>query len=265
MYKNDETSNPLVINIPSGSDILNVLREKGYFRNDVLIEEVISATPAAKAGIIGKTLFSTIDNKEILSFQDLRKALKESKGSEVEVKYVDFNGNSYTKRLIPNEIKHGDQVHYTMGVRSGLAVHQGKKIFIEPQSFGKSVKSAFKRTKIAFIKTYRVLKDMVFGSADVWNNLGGPIAIANVASSSLQISLEFFLRFMAVMSINLGIMNLLPVPVLDGGHILFLFFELINGGTLSRSKMEFAQKVGLSFLLLLMGFVIFNDISRFLF
>jgi len=254
-----------IFNRPSGISILEKLRKDGFYRSDLHISKVISNTPAAKAGVKDDTLITHINGKEVYSFDDLRSSLVEGKGSAIELNLIDFKGNSYTKKITPKENSFKDEKYYSIGVQSGLFVHRGKKITIEGQGFVVSLKSAYKRTHIAFMKTFRVIRDMFIGSADVWSNLGGPIAIANVASSSLQISFEFFLRFMAIMSINLGLMNLLPIPVLDGGHILFIFFELLNGGTLSQKKMEFAQKIGLSFLLLLMGFVIFNDISRFVF
>jgi regulator of sigma E protease len=68
---------------------------------------------------------------------------------------------------------------------------------------------------------------------------------------------------MALISVNLGVINLFPIPVLDGGHILFIILEVLNGGPLSRRKMELAQQIGLSLLLMLMVGAIFNDVTRF--
>ncbi|MBA2404422.1 MAG: site-2 protease family protein, partial [Bdellovibrionales bacterium] len=83
-----------------------------------------------------------------------------------------------------------------------------------------------------------------------------------VASDSFNISLSMFFRLMAIISINLGVINLFPIPVLDGGHILFLLFETINGGPLSRRKIEVAQRVGVSLLFFLIFIALFNDVKR---
>ena len=95
-------------------------------------------------------------------------------------------------------------------------------------------------------------------------NIGGPVAIGQVAADSFNISLSMFFRLMAIISLNLGIINLFPIPVLDGGHIVFIFLELINGGPLSRKKIQIAQQFGLSLLFLLIFVALFNDFSRIL-
>ena len=93
-------------------------------------------------------------------------------------------------------------------------------------------------------------------------NIGGPIAIGKVATDSFNTSLSYFFQIMALISVNLGIINLFPIPVLDGGHIMFILLEIINRGPLSRKKMELAQQFGLSLLLLLTFAALVNDFSR---
>ena len=94
-------------------------------------------------------------------------------------------------------------------------------------------------------------------------SIGGPLAIGKVAHDSFNTSLSYFFQLMALISVNLGVINLFPIPVLDGGHIMFITLELLNRGPLSRRKMEIAQQVGLSVLLMLMVGAIFNDVVRF--
>lgn len=92
--------------------------------------------------------------------------------------------------------------------------------------------------------------------------LGGPILIGQMTGQLAQQSFVYLLPFMAVISINLGILNLLPIPILDGGFIVFLLVELIIGKPLSLKKRDMAQKVGLFLLIMLMAVVIFNDVTR---
>ena len=121
---------------------------------------------------------------------------------------------------------------------------------------------AVSRTWDVTVKTIEGFKKLFMGQVSL-KTIGGPIAIGKVATDSFNTSLSYFFQLMALISINLGIINLLPIPVLDGGHILFIFLEIFNRGPLSRKKMEIAQQVGLSFLLVLMVGAIFNDIMRF--
>jgi regulator of sigma E protease len=93
-------------------------------------------------------------------------------------------------------------------------------------------------------------------------SIGGPIMIGQLASKTFEIGLSPFLKIMAIISINLFILNLMPIPVLDGGHLVFFTVEALRGAPLSMRKMEIAQQVGLVLLMSLMFLALFNDVSR---
>ncbi|MDR2166085.1 MAG: RIP metalloprotease RseP [Zoogloeaceae bacterium] len=95
-----------------------------------------------------------------------------------------------------------------------------------------------------------------------WRNLSGPVAIAEYAGRTARIGLDAYLKFMALVSISLGILNLLPIPVLDGGHLLYYALEVIKGGPLPERVMIWGQNIGLTLLATLMAFALFNDLSR---
>ena len=130
-------------------------------------------------------------------------------------------------------------------------------------------KGVFASIPLAVERTIDSIKKTIDGFVKLITNqvslkaIGGPLSIGKVAHDSFQMSLSYFFQLMALISVNLGVINLFPIPVLDGGHIMFIGFEILNRGPLSRRKMEFAQKVGLSLLLVLMFGAIFNDITRF--
>ncbi|MEK6625592.1 MAG: site-2 protease family protein, partial [Bdellovibrionota bacterium] len=130
------------------------------------------------------------------------------------------------------------------------------------KGFFEAIWIAFKRTIDATEKTLDGFKKLITKEVSL-KNIGGPIAIGKVASDSFKTSLSYFFQIMAFISINLGIINLFPIPVLDGGHIMFIVLEIANRGPLSRRKMEIAQQFGLSMLLILTVAAIFNDISKF--
>ncbi len=109
----------------------------------------------------------------------------------------------------------------------------------------------------------RMLGKMVTGQASL-DNLGGPISIAQTAGKSASFGFVYFLKFLAIVSISLGVLNLLPVPVLDGGHLLFFLVEAVKGSPASEQAQLVGQKIGLMALILLMGLAFYVDISRLL-
>ena len=111
--------------------------------------------------------------------------------------------------------------------------------------------------------TLRMLGRMVTGDVSV-RNVSGPIQIAQVAGYSAQVGLVSFLSFMAIVSVSLGVLNLLPVPVLDGGHLLYYAVEALKGSPVSERAQEAGQRLGLTLLALLMGLAFYNDIVRLL-
>jgi regulator of sigma E protease len=113
------------------------------------------------------------------------------------------------------------------------------------------------------VMTLRVVGRMLIGQASV-ENLSGPITIAETAGRTASYGLESFVKFLAVVSISLGILNLLPVPVLDGGHLLYFFIEWVKGSPLSEAAQMQGQKIGLFLLAALMSLAFYLDLSRLL-
>lgn len=124
--------------------------------------------------------------------------------------------------------------------------------------FGSISKSIAKMYSVCKLTVVTIVK-LIDGNIPI-NNISGPIAIAQSAGMSLSVGIAYFLSFLGIISINLGIMNLLPVPVLDGGHIMFYCYEMITGKAVSETTMSRLVYVGMSLLLLLMVFAIFNDL-----
>jgi regulator of sigma E protease len=117
------------------------------------------------------------------------------------------------------------------------------------------------RTWSMSILTIRMVSRIVTGDVSV-KNIGGPINIAQYAGYSASIGIAAFLNFLAVVSLSLGILNLLPVPVLDGGQVLYQLLEALKGSPLSAQAELVGQQIGVVFLMLLMGFAFYNDLSR---
>ncbi|GHU14317.1 zinc metalloprotease [Betaproteobacteria bacterium] len=124
---------------------------------------------------------------------------------------------------------------------------------------GKAGRAAWDQTALTL-----VMMGKMFTGEVSWRNLSGPVTIADYAGKTARIGPDAYLKFMAIVSLCLGIFNLLPIPVLDGGHLLYHALELIKGSPVSEKAMEVGQKIGLSLLATLMIFAFFNDFSRLL-
>lgn len=124
-----------------------------------------------------------------------------------------------------------------------------------------AVTRALHQTWDTSIFSLRMIGRMLTGQLS-WKNISGPVTIADYAGQSAQLGLDHYVKFLALISISLGVLNLLPIPVLDGGHLLYYFAEFIKGGPLSERVMEIGQQIGLGLLILLMIFAFYNDINR---
>jgi regulator of sigma E protease len=128
------------------------------------------------------------------------------------------------------------------------------------QAFSESLVQSYRVTELMVVIIAKLLKGDIST-----NTLGGPIMIAQMAGDSAKAGVGSLISFIALISINLAIINLLPIPVLDGGHLLFFLVEAIKGSPVSVKVREIAQQVGLFLLILLMILVFYNDITRIFF
>ena len=95
-----------------------------------------------------------------------------------------------------------------------------------------------------------------------WRNISGPVTIADYAGQSARLGVDYYFKFLALVSISLAVLNLLPIPILDGGHLLYYVVEIITKAPLSERSMDIGQRIGLALLLMLMAFAFYNDIDR---
>jgi regulator of sigma E protease len=120
---------------------------------------------------------------------------------------------------------------------------------------------AVKRTWDESAMIFKLIGKMIVGESS-WKNLSGPITIADAAKQSAHAGLAVFLSFIAFISVSLGVMNLLPIPVLDGGHLLYYSLEVLTGRPVPERIGEIAQRAGVGLLFILMALAVFNDLVR---
>ncbi len=231
----------------------------GFYSLDLAVKSVNMNSPADKAGIRAGDVIIGLRGKNIYSFDQLRASLQ---GAPGEVAVQAFrNGKKLDFKLIPDIKKINKKEVKLIGVYSNGVYQPLKFVTTESKGFVDSAVISVSRTWEAIDKTLDGFIKLITAQAS-FKSIGGPLTIGQVASDSFNTSLSYFFQLMALISVNLGIINLFPIPVLDGGHILFIFLEILNRGPISRRKMEIAQQLGLSLLLLLMVGAIFNDFTR---
>jgi regulator of sigma E protease len=124
-----------------------------------------------------------------------------------------------------------------------------------------AIPAAFEKTWFYAFSTVKMIGKMFIGSASV-DNLSGPISIAQYAGQSAEMGFSAFLKFLGLVSVSLGVLNLLPVPVLDGGHLLFYVIEIIKGSPVSDRIQLYFQQIGMFLLMSLMALAVFLDLGR---
>jgi regulator of sigma E protease len=128
---------------------------------------------------------------------------------------------------------------------------------------GTAMIRAIVKTWETSVFTLQMIWKMVIGEVS-WKNVSGPITIADYAGKSAQMGIASYLGFLALISISLGVLNLLPIPLLDGGHLMYYVIEIIKGSPPSEKAMEIGQQLGMVLLFTLMAFAVYNDINRFI-
>ncbi len=262
-FKIDYASETVVsLNADSGvSGFFASLNQSGFAPVDLLVREINIDSAADKAGIRKGDVITSLNGKIVTSFTDLRTALQ--KIPEPEATFVVWKSGAATDVAIrPDEQVINNEKLKLIGVYSDGLYQQIKFVTTASKGFFGSMVAAVPRTWDTISKTLEGFKKLFTAEVSL-KTIGGPLAIGKVAHDSFNTSISYFFQLMALISINLGVINLFPIPVLDGGHIMFIFLEIINRGPVSRRKMEIAQQLGLSVLLMLMVGAIFNDVSRF--
>jgi len=215
---------------------------------------------AGSAGLkIGDRIIA-IDGEPIRTFTDLMGVVAARPNQEVVVEYV-RDGNTAEVDLVLGEQVTDGQSRGLLGIGSAPtpAEYTYRRTFTPLQSLGEAAARTWNSTMF----TLRMLGRMVTGDVSI-KNISGPINIAQYAGESAERGLSYFLGFLAIISISLGVLNLLPVPVLDGGQIVYQLAELVKGAPLTERAQILGQQVGIFALLLLMSFAFYNDIARIL-
>jgi len=227
-----------------------------------VVDEVVAGSPAAAAGFQPGDIVREIDGKIITSFEDIKQVVTLSAGEPLTF-VVERGGTRVTLRATPRLEEEKDafgNVHRggMLGIkRTGTAGDRN----LEKQPPLRAVSLAVDQTWRIIASSVKYMSRLVVGreSAD---QLGGPIRIAQLSGQVATLGLDAFLHWIAVISVSIGFLNLFPIPLLDGGHLLFYAIEAVRGRPLSDRAQELGFRIGLAIVLMLMVFTTFNDIYQ---
>lgn len=238
----------------------------GLESSNLYLYEVKKNTPADRAGLQQGDRLLKIGGNDVSQWEQVISLIKGYDGKTPLEIVVQRDGEILTKEMTPEVTSqmtaHGtEDRRYTIGVvpNISMATYDLIKVRIKNpfESFVRAVGRTWNMSVMTVVSFAKLIKNEISPK-----NIGGVISIGQVASETFKIGLVPFLTMMAFISVNLFVLNLLPVPVLDGGHLLFYFIEAIKGSPVSLKKLEIAQQVGIVLLMSLMVFALFNDFSR---
>ena len=214
---------------------------------------------AEKAGLQLDDRIIAVGNTSIFGWSDLRPAAVDKPGESLKFK-IQRDGTEILIPLIPTPkiIKDKNGKDLEIGeIGIGMSGHMVLEKYGLIGSVARAMEETWEMTSLIVIS----IQKMLFGSIPA-DQIGGPILIFQIYGEQAEQGFNEFIRLTALLSINLGLINLLPIPILDGGHILFFLIELIKGRPVSEKNRELAQQVGLFMLISLMVFAFYNDILR---
>ena len=224
-----------------------------------VVGEVQKESAAFEAGMTSGDKIIAIDDKKVVFWEEIKPIIAESKGKEMEVaveRGAEKKHLLIKPRLSKSKNIFGEEIStYLIGVSpAGNTIIERKNPW---DAIIASVGKTWEISKLTVISVVKMLEGVISP-----RTLGGPIFIAQIAGAQVKEGIIPFILFMAILSINLGVINLFPIPVLDGGHIFFYLIEIVTRREISIKVKEMSQQIGFVILLMLMLFVVFIDVER---
>jgi regulator of sigma E protease len=219
---------------------------------------IMENMPAAAAGLKTGDVISAVNGSSVEKWDKLSEAIRASGGNPVTL-LVQRDGTTLEIQVTPEAKPDKNMFGETLGTAYVIGIE--RSLDLEKVNPLLAIRMGAKQTAW-WVQTLLFSVAKMFQGRIPAKDIGGPILIVQAAGQQARLGLEYLLNFMAVISVNLGVLNLLPIPILDGGHFLFFLFEAILRRPLDTRHREIAQQVGLVLLVSLMAFAFYNDIAR---
>lgn len=243
-------------------DALERLGLRFYRANfPAVIGKLVDGGPAARSGLQVGDWIRSVDGEEIANWQAFVLKVRESPGRRLQV-VVKRHDELFAVDVESEPISERGRTIGKIGVAVAESAESRRELkthvsYGPLEAAGKAVAETWDKSVFSLV----MLGKMLTGEVS-WKNLSGPVTIADYAGQSAKLGLDYYLKFMALVSISLGVLNLLPIPVLDGGHLMYHMIEVVRRRPLSERAMEISQQIGVSILFVLMAFAFFNDLNR---
>ena len=226
-----------------------------------MIGRVADGSAAERAGLQDGDRVLAIAGTPVEAWSDLVRLVREAPGRALDFE-VERGGEAVKLVITPEAAEEGGAQIGRIGVGVAEAAAGGIAMFGEVR-YGvlEGLSRAVQQTWETSVLSLKMIGRMLTGEVS-WKNLSGPVTIADYAGQTAQLGWTHYLKFVALISISLGVLNLLPIPVLDGGHLLYYTIEIIKGGPIPERVMEVGQQIGLALLVMMMAFAFYNDLNR---
>jgi len=222
---------------------------------------VMAGKPAERAGLQRGDRILAVDGVPVNSPGDV--ATRTNAKPDVPIGFeIEREGTTFDVTLTPEASEHAGRTIGLAGLRLKIDPETAKRLGITVR-YGpvEALVEGARKTYELSVFTVKMLARIATGNASL-KNLSGPITLADYAGQSAQAGGLVFVGYLALISISLDVLNLLPIPLLDGGHLLYYFAELIKGRPVSDRAFEIGQRIGMAMLAVLMALALFNDLSR---
>ncbi len=256
------TAGPM-FNLIFASMLFTIIFLKGFGVPSAKIGEAAEGKPAYTAGLKGGDTIIEINGNKVENWEDVHYYISTSEGEKVALK-VKRGDELLDFSIAPEIVKDTDVLGNEVERRLIGIVNSRDPADVVIKNFGliESISLGASQTIDYTVLTYKGILKMIMREIPIRENLGGPIMIVQMTGEFAQKGILHLLNFTAIISISLGVINLMPIPILDGGAIIFFLIELIKGKPISLKKRMVAQQIGMFLLIALMLFAFYNDIAR---
>ncbi|HJS38532.1 MAG TPA: RIP metalloprotease RseP [Burkholderiales bacterium] len=226
-----------------------------------LLGQVVAGSAAESAGLLKGDRVTHVDDRPVDTWEALVREVRGRPGTPARLR-IERDGQRLELQVTPESVAANGARIGRIGAAPDIPAQHAERVFVEVRyGPGESLRRAAARTWDISLFSLRMLGRMVLGQVS-WKNLSGPVTIADFAGQSAQLGWIPYVTFLALISISLGVLNLLPIPPLDGGHLMFYGVEALKGSPASERVVEFGHRVGIALLLMLMAFAFYNDLTR---
>ncbi len=249
---------------PKAVEPADILVDLGFepWNPPAVLGRIIDGGAAQRAGLKAGDRIIAVDGKPVKDWLDWVKYVRAHPKQQITVK-LERDGEAVTLALTPEAKDIQGKVIGQVGVeipQSALEKLDAVRRYGPLEAVGAAANRTWQMSALMF----RVLGAVATGHASL-NNISGPLTIAQYAGESASLGLVEYLGFLGLISVSLGVLNLLPIPILDGGHLMYYLIELVKGSPVSEQAQALGQRVGILLLLMLMGLAFYNDFMRLLF